>query len=115
MRVQRWNEEPVERMNALLSRQVVHGVNITMARLVMNKGAVVPLHHHVNEQITTLLEGSLLFVLDGTEQVLNAGESLVIPPDLPHRVEALTDAVAIDVFAPTRADWLRGDDSYLRK
>lgn len=115
MRVQRWNEESTERMNDLVTRQVIHGVNITMARLVMNKGAVVPEHHHVNEQITTMVEGRLLFLLAGKEQILKAGESLIIPPDVPHRVEALEDSVAIDVFAPVRSDWIRGDDAYLRK
>ncbi len=115
MRVQRWKDEPMEQMNALMARQVVHGSNITMARLVMKKGAVVPEHHHVNEQITTLMEGRLLFVLAGKEQVLEAGESLVIPPSVPHRVDALEDSVAIDVFAPVRQDWISGDDAYLRR
>ncbi len=32
----------------------------------------------------------------------------------PHRVVALEDSVAMDVFAPVREDWLRGDDAYLR-
>ncbi len=115
MRVQRWKQEPVEQMNALIARQVIHGVNITMARLVMSKGALVPLHNHVNEQITTVLEGKLLFLLGGQPQTLDAGESLVIPPNVPHSVEALEDSVALDVFAPLREDWIRGDDAYLRK
>lgn len=108
-------EAPVEQMNELTGRQVVHGVNLTMARLILKQGAVVPRHHHVNEQITTLLEGRLLFEFPAGPQELLAGESLVIPPDLPHRVEALEDSVAIDVFAPVREDWLRGDDAYLRR
>jgi hypothetical protein len=33
---------------------------------------------------------------------------------VPHRVDALEDAVVLDVFAPRREDWLRGDDAYLR-
>jgi quercetin dioxygenase-like cupin family protein len=115
MQVQRWHEAPSEQMNALVARQVVHGANITMARLTLSKGAVVPEHHHVNEQITTITEGKLLFRLNGIEQLLSAGESLVIPPNLPHSVEALEDTVALDVFAPIREDWLRGDDAYLRK
>jgi quercetin dioxygenase-like cupin family protein len=115
MLVQRWLETPVEQMNELIGRQVIHGVNMTMARLVLKRGAVVPRHHHVNEQITTLLEGRLRFEFPGHTQDLAAGESLVIPPDLPHRVDALEDSIAIDVFAPTRDDWRRGDDAYLRR
>jgi quercetin dioxygenase-like cupin family protein len=37
-----------------------------------------------------------------------------IPSQQPHRVEALEDSVALDIFQPVRDDWLRGDDSYLR-
>jgi hypothetical protein len=30
-------------------------------------------------------------------------------------VEALEDTIVIDVFAPVREDWVRGDDAYLRR
>ena len=40
---------------------------------------------------------------------------VVIPPGIPHMVEALEDSVATDVFAPVREDWIRGDDAYLRQ
>jgi unsaturated pyranuronate lyase len=108
-------ETEMEQMNALVGRQVLHAQNVTMARLVLKKGAVVPEHHHVNEQITTVLEGKLVFKMEGTEQIVEAGQSLVIPPNVPHRVETLEDSIALDVFAPVREDWLRGDDAYLRK
>lgn len=115
MRVQRWNETEVEQMNALIGRQVMHTQNMTMARLMLKKGAVVPEHHHINEQISSVTEGSLVFFIGGEEIVVKAGESLVIPPNVPHRVEALEDSVAVDLFAPLREDWLKGDDAYLRR
>jgi quercetin dioxygenase-like cupin family protein len=104
-----------EQMNPLLARKVIHGVNTTMARLEITKGAVVPLHHHVNEQMSVMLEGRLLFIVDGVETVVSAGEVMVIPPNVTHRVEALEDSLVLDVFSPLRADWLSGDDAYLRK
>jgi hypothetical protein len=30
-------------------------------------------------------------------------------------VEVIQESVAVDVFAPVREDWIRGDDAYLRK
>jgi hypothetical protein len=30
-------------------------------------------------------------------------------------VIALEDTVALDLFAPRREDWIRGDDAYLRR
>ncbi|HWE52429.1 MAG TPA: cupin domain-containing protein, partial [Bryobacteraceae bacterium] len=78
-------------------------------------GAIVPLHQHVNEQVTMLQTGSIRFELAGAQLVLRAGDVLVIPPNAPHRVEALEDSEATDLFTPAREDWIRGDDAYLRK
>ncbi len=101
-------------MNPLVVRQALHGQNITIARLELKKGAVVPEHHHVNEQIANVLSGKIVFFMEGKELVVDAGESIVVPPNVPHKVEVLEDAVVYDVFAPIREDWLRGDDAYLR-
>ncbi len=95
-------------MNPLASRQMIHGSTITVARLHTKKGSLVPTHSHVNEQITTMEQGSMLFVTPTEKIVVRAGESLVIPPNVPHSVESLEDCVAVDVFSPVREDWVRG-------
>jgi unsaturated pyranuronate lyase len=109
-----WEREPVEQLNPLIGRQVLHTEGMTFARIVLEQGAVVPRHEHPNEQISTLLEGRLRFALGDDELVVSPGETLAIPADLPHEVEALERSVVLDVFAPVREDWLRGDDAYLR-
>ena len=81
----------------------------------LRKGATVPEHSHVNEQVSMVERGALVFLIGGSEQVVRAGESLVIPPHVPHRVDALEDSAVIDLFSPARADWIRGDDAYLRR
>jgi quercetin dioxygenase-like cupin family protein len=110
-----WTTVPLENLSALVSRQVIHTPVLTIAKLTLRKGAVVPLHHHVNEQVTMMESGALRFQLDGEDIVVRAGEVLRIPPNAPHMVEALEDSLATDVFTPAREDWIRGDDSYLRK
>ena len=45
---------------------------------------------------------------------VRAGEVLAIPPNVPHRAEALEDTLDLDVFCPPRQDWLDGTDHYLR-
>jgi quercetin dioxygenase-like cupin family protein len=113
--VRRWDALDRERMNTLVEREVFHAAHLTVARLHLAAGAVVPEHSHPNEQITCLLEGKLKFVSAGREIVISAGDMLEIPPHEPHRVEALEDSVAMDLFSPVREDWIRGDDAYLRK
>ena len=109
-----WNTVELENMNPLLQRQLVVGQDIMVARVLMKKGAVVPLHSHHNEQVTYILEGALKFWIDGKEIVVNAGEVLTIPRNMPHKAEALVDTVDVDVFNPPRADWINKADDYLR-
>ena len=110
-----WNRMEEEPLTPLLTRKVIHGENMTVARITLRKYAVVPLHEHPNEQITILERGALKFIIDGREQILHAGEMLQIPPHAPHLVEALEDSLATDLFSPRREDWIRGDDGYLRQ
>ena len=109
-----WNSVEVESLNPLLGRHFVVGQNIMLARVLLKKGCVVPEHSHPNEQLTFIAEGALKFWIDGKEIVVNAGEVLTIPPNMPHKAEALEDTVDFDVFNPPRADWMSGTDVYLR-
>jgi quercetin dioxygenase-like cupin family protein len=110
-----WNQVEEEQMNPLVSRKAIHTQNMTIARLHLRQHAAVAAHSHMNEQVTTIERGSLKFFIDGGETIVRAGESLTIPPHVPHGVEALEDTIAVDVFSPRREDWLQGDDAYLRK
>jgi quercetin dioxygenase-like cupin family protein len=109
-----WSSVEVEALNPLLGRQLVVGQNIMLARVLLKKGCIVPEHSHPNEQLTFIAEGALKFWIDGKEIVVNAGECLTIPPNMPHKAEALVDTVDFDVFNPPRADWMSGTDTYLR-
>ena len=115
MKVYEWNQIPTEQMNPLFSRRVIHSETMTVARLRLLKGCMVPMHTHHNEQISMVDEGAIKFVLDGVERVIRAGEVLQIPAHLPHSAEVMEDCVVTDLFSPPREDWIRGDDAYLRK
>jgi quercetin dioxygenase-like cupin family protein len=111
----RLNDMPVEHLNPLIDRQFVAGDRTMLARIILRKGSIVPLHSHENEQIAYVLDGALKFVIQGKELIVRSGEILVIPPNLPHSAEALEDTVDLDIFCPPRADWINGTDAYLRK
>lgn len=109
-----WHTVPLEDLNPLLQRQFVFGQEIMLARVLLKKGCVVPLHSHHNEQLTYIVEGALKFFIDSKEIVVHAGEVLCIPSNMPHKAEALEDTVDLDVFTPPRADWINKTDQYLR-
>ncbi|MGA3094621.1 MAG: cupin domain-containing protein [Dehalococcoidales bacterium] len=115
MQVFSWENVKKEVLNAKLARKVISGEKITLAQIFLAKDAVVPLHHHENEQFSSVLTGAVRFELEGKELVLRAGEVLHIPSSVPHRVVALEDSLALDVFSPIRTDWLTGKDDYLRR
>lgn len=110
-----WHTIALEDLNPLLQRQFVVGQEIMLARVLLKKGCIVPLHSHHNEQLTYIVEGALKFYIDGQEIVVNAGEVLCIPANMPHKAEALVDTVDLDVFTPPRADWINRTDEYLRR
>ena len=109
-----WSSVEVDAINPTLGRHFVVGQNVMLARVLIKKGGIVPEHSHPNEQITFIAEGALKFWIDGKIIVVNAGEVLTIPPNMPHKAEALEDTVDYDVFNPPRADWMSGTDVYLR-
>src|ERR1019366_1219931 len=102
-----WNQVPAEQLNPRITRKAIHSGNMTIARLELQKDAVVAEHSHHNEQITMVERGALKFAIDGGETVVRGGGILVIPPHRPHGVVALEDTVVFDVFSPSRDDWAR--------
>ena len=102
-----WNRLEAVQVSPEITRKAIHSGSMTIARLELRKHAVVPEHSHHHEQITLVERGALQFAIDGGEKVVRAGESLVIPPHMPHGVVALEDSVVVDVFSPSREDWPR--------
>lgn len=114
----RWHEMPKERVSPTLERRLITGEKMMLAHVYLAKGCIVPKHSHENEQLTYILEGALRFWIgeDGSEEiVVSAGEVLHIPSNVPHKAEALSDTLDVDIFSPPRADWLAKTDDYLRR
>ena len=113
----RWDDMPIEEVKEGLGRRLVTGERMMLAHIYLDKGSVVPLHSHDNEQLTYVLEGALHFWIgedESEEVVVRAGEVLHIPSWVPHKAVALEDTLDVDVFCPPRQDWLDGTDAYLR-
>jgi quercetin dioxygenase-like cupin family protein len=105
MELYSWDQVPKEDVSPLVSRQMIHTPDMTILRVTLKQGAVVPLHQHVHEQITMPAQGVLRIELEGKEIILRAGDVLRIPSNAPHLVEALEDSVGIELFTPAREDW----------
>lgn len=116
-----WNDIRREKVTDQIGRRLFTGERMMLAQVYLDEGAIVPWHSHENEQLTWVLEGALKFWIgeegsaDMREVVVNAGDVLFIPSNVPHKAEALADTLDVDVFSPPRQDWLDGTDTYFRK
>jgi quercetin dioxygenase-like cupin family protein len=113
--VHAWKNVPKKEVTQGLVRQFVTASRVTIAKFSMARGTVVPPHQHENEQVTYVVTGALNFNVAGQDVMVRAGELLEIPPQVPHGVEVVEDAEAIDVFSPVRQDWIDGTDTYFKK
>lgn len=106
---------PSEVLSDKISRRYVYGEKAMLVRFELKKGAIIPKHHHHNEQITYILSGSVKIRMHDKDYFVSAGEVIIIPSNVPHQFEALEDTIDIDVFSPPREDWINGTDNYLKK
>ena len=102
----RWDEIPLEKITEMVSRKIVAGDREMLAQTYLKRGALVPLHAHVSEQMTYVLQGALRFLVEGEEVIVREGEVIHIPSGVSHQAEALEDTFELDVFSPVREDWI---------
>ena len=82
-----------------------HGEKMTFGYVELLEGSIVPMHQHVQEQVTYILEGTLDMIIDGQPCLLTAGMYHVIPSNVPHSAVAKTFCKVIDAFSPVREDY----------
>ena len=83
-----------------------HSEQATFAHVSLLKDSIVGVHHHIHEQWTHIIEGELLFNIDGEEQLLTAGMAAFMPSNVPHSAKAITACRLIDCFLPVREDFV---------
>lgn len=96
---------PVYAFKGIARRALGWGEQAMLLQNTFSPGASVPEHAHPHEQISFVLEGSLIVVMQGVTYALNAGDSLLMPSNIPHSATAPDGAVVIEVFAPPREDF----------
>ena len=95
-------DNPIE---GALRRRVI-GEQAMLSELRMSKGCVVTPHAHENEQFIILLSGKVRFSLteigggNPEEIVLESGDVMYLPSNVPHGAECLEDSHAMEVFSP---------------
>jgi len=81
----------------------VHSEELMLSLVRLAPGAVVPPHHHANQQAGSVVAGSLAFTIGADTKQVVAGIGYLIPPHVEHSAIAGPDgALVVEVFAPPR-------------
>lgn len=86
--------------------RLMHTDRMTVAHFRIERGASLPSHFHAHEQITNILEGQFEMTVGDETRICGPGDVVVIPGHTPHHGRALSDCYLIDVFQPTREDYV---------
>lgn len=87
-------------------KALTYGQNSLLCEFHLKQGAVIPAHQHSQEQTGYLVRGSLRFIGDEGDAVVEAGHSWNFKGGVAHGAEALVDSVVVEVFSPVRQDYL---------
>lgn len=87
-------------------KTLVFGEKTLMTEFLLEKGKVLPLHKHPQEQTGYLVSGRIILTIGEEKYQVYPGDSWVISGDTLHQAEIIEDSVAVEVFAPVRPDFL---------
>ena len=90
----------------IVRKTLVYGEKTLLTEFRLEKGAVLPVHKHSNEQTGYLVSGRMALTIGDKEYEVNPGDSWCIPGDEDHSAIVTEDSVAIEVFSPVREDYL---------
>jgi quercetin dioxygenase-like cupin family protein len=89
-------------------KTLVHGENTLFSEFHLEAGNLLPMHAHDHEQTGYLISGAIVLTIGAETFTVGPGDSWCIPGGVTHGAEILSDSIAIEVFAPVRADYLPG-------
>ena len=96
--------EPKEVFKGFKGR-FVHMESFTIAFWDIEAGSELPLHSHVHEQTTEVIEGELEMTCNGVTKVYKPGMIITIPSNVIHGGRAITRCKLTDIFCPVREDY----------
>ncbi len=102
-------ETPWENVGAGVRRQIMaYNENLMMVKVEFEKGAIGAPHRHIHTQASYVASGRFEVKIGDEKQILIAGDSFYVSPDMEHGVVCLESGMLIDTFNPFREDFLKG-------
>ncbi len=96
-----------EVLDGIRIKTIMHGKDTLMAEFKLRKGSVLIEHSHINEQTGYLVKGKIKLYINDSSRIINPGDSWNVPSNQKHTAEIIEDSIAIEVFTPSRDDYLK--------
>jgi quercetin dioxygenase-like cupin family protein len=103
-----WNDVPEQTPIPGFHGKVQHSDSMSFVLWRIDRGAVLPPHRHIHEQVVHMLEGEFELTVEGETGRYGPGQMAAIPSNALHSGRALTDCRILDAFAPVREDYRNG-------
>ena len=109
----RWEDFPQREITYLkdhpqaktIKIRVLSAEKIMISEIKVEGKGIVPRHCHEAEQIIIFLKGeALVTTSDDTPRLLKPGDIWIVPSNVMHGVEYLTDVEALEIVSPPRLD-----------
>lgn len=88
-------------------KTLCYGAHTLMIEVRLDKDAPLPEHKHPYEQTGYLVSGHIKMRIADQTRELVPGDSWCIPMDVLHKVTVLENSVVIEVFSPTRNEYIK--------
>ena len=100
-------DAPITEPEPGLKRQVLtHSPAMMLVRHQMRQGWCGSAHSHPHEQLVYIVSGCIRVTVGDVSRDVAGGESFIIASNIQHQATALEDSVVLDIFTPTREDYL---------
>ncbi len=100
---------PVEQITKNIGRRFIMGAESVMIRWDLKAGTKLPVHFHMQEQVTRLEQGEMEVYSQGVKYVMTPGQVMIFPRNVPHEFVAVKDTIFIENQTPARQDFINGD------
>ena len=97
---------PVPAGDGVLRKVLSYSETLMICEITLETGSVIAAHAHPHEQITYIISGSCRYTVGEETREVGAGDSVLIPGNVPHSIVVLEQMKVIDAFAPAREDFL---------
>lgn len=92
--------------NGIKRRVLAYDENLMTVEVTFEKGAIGAMHKHPHEQMTYIISGKFEFDINGEKMIVTAGDMTYKEPDIMHGAVCLEAGQLLDIFTPSRKDFL---------